>query len=72
MRVGVDTGGTFTDVVADDGRIVKTPSTPADPGEAVQSGIAALDRGRPELLAHGSTVATNASVGAERRDASRS
>ena len=23
MRVGVDTGGTFTDVVADDGRIVK-------------------------------------------------
>ncbi len=60
MRVGVDTGGTFTDVVADDGRIVKTPSTPADPGEAVRTGIAALERGRPDLLAHGSTVATNA------------
>jgi N-methylhydantoinase A/oxoprolinase/acetone carboxylase beta subunit len=60
MRVGVDTGGTFTDVVADDGRIVKTPSTPSDPGAAVQSGVDALHAGRPELLAHGSTVATNA------------
>jgi len=60
VRVGVDTGGTFTDVVADDGRIVKTPSTPADPGEAVRTGIAELEQGRPELLAHGSTVATNA------------
>jgi N-methylhydantoinase A/oxoprolinase/acetone carboxylase beta subunit len=60
VRVGVDTGGTFTDVVADDGRIVKVPSTPADPGDAVRSGIAALERGRPALLAHGTTVATNA------------
>ena len=60
VRVGVDTGGTFTDVVADDGRIVKMPSTPADPAEAVRTGIAALERGRPELLAHGTTVATNA------------
>ncbi len=60
MRIGVDTGGTFTDVVADDGRIVKAPSTPADPGEAVRAGVAAVDVGRPELLAHGSTVATNA------------
>lgn len=60
MRVGVDTGGTFTDVVADDGRIVKTPSTPADPGDALRSGIAGLGPGRPALLAHGTTVATNA------------
>jgi N-methylhydantoinase A/oxoprolinase/acetone carboxylase beta subunit len=60
MRVGVDAGGTFTDVVADDGRIVKTPSTPDDPGEAVRAGVAALGAGRPVLLAHGTTVATNA------------
>jgi N-methylhydantoinase A/oxoprolinase/acetone carboxylase beta subunit len=60
MRVGVDTGGTFTDVVADDGRIVKTPSTPDDPGRAVRAGVDALGAGRPALLAHGTTVATNA------------
>ena len=41
MRVGVDTGGTFTDLVTDDGRIAKVPSTPDDPGDAV----AARDRG---------------------------
>lgn len=39
IRVGIDTGGTFTDIVAVDdetGAIVttKTPSTPADPAEA--------------------------------------
>jgi N-methylhydantoinase A/oxoprolinase/acetone carboxylase beta subunit len=60
VRVGVDTGGTFTDVVADDGRIVKVPSTPADPSAAVRAGLEALGRGRPALLAHGTTVATNA------------
>jgi N-methylhydantoinase A/oxoprolinase/acetone carboxylase beta subunit len=60
VRVGVDTGGTFTDVVAEDGRIVKTPSTPEDPGEAVRAGLAALGSTRPALLAHGTTVATNA------------
>jgi N-methylhydantoinase A/oxoprolinase/acetone carboxylase beta subunit len=60
VRVGVDTGGTFTDVVADDGRIVKTPSTPADPGDAVRAGVATLAAGRPALLAHGTTIATNA------------
>ena len=59
MRVGVDTGGTFTDVVADDGRIVKTPSTPTDPGARWPRASAALE-GPPELLAHGTTVATNA------------
>ena len=68
MRIGVDTGGTFTDVVAADGTVAKVPSTPADPGTAVRIGAAAvLPEGmvRPELLAHGTTVATNAML--ERR-----
>jgi N-methylhydantoinase A/oxoprolinase/acetone carboxylase beta subunit len=67
MRVGVDTGGTFTDVVGDDGRVTKVLSTPDDPARAVASGIRTDTGGRPELLAHGTTVATNALL--ERRGA---
>jgi N-methylhydantoinase A/oxoprolinase/acetone carboxylase beta subunit len=57
MRAGVDTGGTFTDVVLEDGRIAKVLSTPADPSSAVQGG---LDGHEVSVLAHGTTVATNA------------
>ena len=61
MRFGVDTGGTFTDLVGDDGRVVKVPSTPDDPMRALQT---VLDEAgaetSAELLAHGTTVATNA------------
>ena len=44
IRVGIDTGGTFTDVVAfdeDSGELVttKTPSTPANPADGFISGI---------------------------------
>jgi N-methylhydantoinase A len=44
IRVGIDTGGTFTDVVAldeDSGRLVttKTPSTPANPADGFLAGI---------------------------------
>ncbi len=69
MRCGADTGGTFTDIVTDDGRVVKVLSTPDDPSLAVAEGLAALadldtpsgnGAGRPSLLAHGTTVATNA------------
>ena len=70
MRIGVDTGGTFTDVVAEDGTIAKVPSTRHDPGEAVRAAAAAVlaDReARPSVLAHGTTVATNALL--ERRGA---
>lgn len=66
MQVGVDTGGTFTDVVAADGRSTKVLSTPDDPARAVGAGLDALQV-RPSLLAHGTTVATNALL--ERRGA---
>ena len=59
MRVGVDTGGTFTDFVFWDGeRIVtrKVRSTPDDPARAIFEGLASAD---PNELVHGSTVATN-------------
>ncbi len=69
MRIGVDTGGTFTDVVAEDGSVAKLPSTPDDPGDAVRAGAAAVLPGaaRASVLAHGTTVATNALL--ERRGA---
>jgi N-methylhydantoinase A/oxoprolinase/acetone carboxylase beta subunit len=60
MRVGADTGGTFTDLVADDGTIAKVLSTGGDPGAAVRAGLRELGSSTPELLAHGTTVATNA------------
>ncbi len=60
MRVGADTGGTFTDVVATDGTVVKVLSTPEDPGRAVRDGVERIGAGRPTSLAHGTTVATNA------------
>jgi N-methylhydantoinase A/oxoprolinase/acetone carboxylase beta subunit len=56
--VGVDTGETFTDVVAADGRVVKLPSTPQDPALAVAEGVRRA--GGAASLAHGTTVATNA------------
>ncbi len=70
IRVGVDTGGTFTDVVAfdeDTGELAatKTPSTPADPAEGFMDGIAkvlaVLGVGAEAVTAvcHGTTVATN-------------
>jgi hypothetical protein len=68
-RIGVDVGGTFTDVVLAlaDGRIVlnKTTTTPRDPGEGVVAGIdavlaeAGLDPARVAEIVHGTTVASN-------------
>jgi len=71
VRVGVDVGGTFTDLVACDpaGRTIslKVPTTPANPAGGVLDGLAALGRvaGRCASLAHGTTLVTNAIV--ERR-----
>jgi 5-oxoprolinase (ATP-hydrolysing) len=64
IRVGVDTGGTFTDLVRLDAgglRVHKVRSTPDNPARAILSGIRELMGG--ELVSeviHGSTVATNA------------
>ena len=60
MRVGTDTGGTFTDLVDADGRVAKVPSTSNDPSAAVRVGLEALGAASPDVLAHGTTVATNA------------
>ncbi|MDH3223835.1 MAG: hydantoinase/oxoprolinase family protein, partial [Gemmatimonadota bacterium] len=62
--VAVDTGGTFTDIVAiSEGRIrtLKVASTPDDPSRAVRAGVAELVAATdPHVLLHGTTVATNA------------
>jgi N-methylhydantoinase A len=66
MLVGVDIGGTFTDLVlsgAGDLRIHKLLSTPDDPAQAMLVGLQTLLSGDPDpvqRIAHGSTVATNA------------
>ena len=71
IRIGIDTGGTFTDVVAfdeDTGALTttKTPSTPTDPAEGFMAGVdkvlTAVDAGGSDVTAvsHGTTVATNA------------
>src|ERR1700742_4433411 len=62
--VGVDIGGTFTDLVGCvDGRIVtsKTSTVPADPTRGVADSLALADCGMPEIseLLHGSTIAIN-------------
>jgi N-methylhydantoinase A/oxoprolinase/acetone carboxylase beta subunit len=59
--LGVDSGGTFTDAVADDGNVVKVSSTRDDPSRAVAAAVKRLaPRANVDLLAHGTTVATNA------------
>lgn len=63
MKIGVDTGGTFTDFVwAQEGRlrIHKEMSSPEDPSRAVLDGLGALEVPEKGALVHGSTVATNA------------
>lgn len=65
MRIGIDTGGTFTDFVfLDGGNILtyKVPSTPEDPSVAIISGLSHVlgpDFTGAEIV-HGTTVATNA------------
>lgn len=67
-RVGVDVGGTFTDlVVTEDGSLSvrKRPSTPEDPAVGVLSALepipgTEIDPADVDVIGHGTTVATNA------------
>lgn len=64
LRLGVDVGGTFTDLVLADGdqvRIAKVPSTPDDQAVGILAGVGQLRVSPADLerLAHGTTVATN-------------
>jgi len=73
-RVGIDIGGTFTDVVGmeiETGKIfvTKVPSVPVDPSRAVAAGLQNLMEIHPQIkaedidfFAHGTTVATNATI----------
>ena len=71
--IGIDTGGTFTDVirVGEDGsiRLIKIPSTPADPAQSFLAGVREIGGGSElsDEVVHGSTVGTNAVL--ERRGA---
>jgi N-methylhydantoinase A len=74
FRIGIDVGGTFTDLVAIDGdgrtALAKVPTTPDDPSEGVVAGLAQLAARlgiecralleETERIVHGTTVATNA------------
>ena len=64
VRVGVDTGGTFTDfVIWRDGRLAnrKVLSTPQDPSLAIIEGVGdILEGSAAPFVVHGTTVATNA------------
>ena len=72
FRIGVDIGGTFTDIVflGDDGRVLtrKVASTPDDYSRAVLDGIRAgieelgIEPGDVSEVGHGFTVATNAII----------
>jgi len=65
VRVGVDIGGTFTDLVTiEDGEVsvTKTPSTPSAPEQGVVNGLddSIGNFDDVSFLSHGTTVATNA------------
>jgi len=64
IRIGVDTGGTFTDfVIFERGTMTtkKIPSTPINPSLAIMEGVGEfLGHGLRLIIIHGTTVATNA------------
>ncbi len=75
VRIGIDTGGTFTDLIGVDETtnqlvVAKTPSTPARPVDAIMHAIDAcgVDKRDIDAISIGTTVATNALL--QRRGAS--
>ena len=67
VRLGIDTGGTFTDLIGIDDEtgelvVAKTPSTPSRPVDAIMNAIArgGIGEGALEAISIGTTVATNA------------
>ena len=75
-RIGIDTGGTFTDLIVVDSHgaveLFKTPSTPADPPAAIRNGLESIAERQgsstrdfladTDLIIHGTTVALNALI----------
>ena len=69
LIIGIDTGGTFTDMVALDAKTgalasLKTSSTPQSPGQAILDALAEgeVEGGEIESFTHGTTVGTNALI----------
>ena len=73
IKLGIDVGGTFTDLVIFDEttkeiQLTKVPSTPKSPDQGVLNGIRRLaqkfevDPGKIDFFIHGTTVATNALI----------
>lgn len=73
LRIGVDVGGTFTDLCMFDDRskllsIAKVPSTPSSPEKGILEGVRRIlsdARSKPEeveFFVHGTTIATNAII----------
>ena len=69
LWLGVDVGGTFTDLVLFDVtagtlKVLKTPSTPHNQADGILTGIARLgvESGKLARVAHGTTVATNTAL----------
>src|ERR1043166_2979092 len=68
VRVGVDTGGTFTDFVYETNgwlQVFKLPSTPDDPSRAIAEGLKRISEDTRSRISsievvHGTTVGTNA------------
>jgi N-methylhydantoinase A len=68
--VGIDVGGTFTDLYfSRDGlsvdRVLKVPSTPDDPSRGLIDALdaAGIESSELDLILHGTTIATNAVIG---------
>ena len=77
IEIGVDTGGTFTDIVCRQPghpeRLLKIPSTPSDPSQAIIASLQqiigewGIEPNRIARFVHGTTVGTNAVLEARAR-----